>query len=208
MRFVAISDTHCRHQGLRLPKGDVLLHAGDISYRGKKDEVVDFVQWFAKQKFTYKIFIAGNHDFYFEKAAPEEIEKLLPPGIFYLNDSGVTIHGVTIWGSPVTPWYYNWAFNKKRGEEIRRHWNLIPADTKILLTHGPPFGFLDTVINEQHAGCQDLLRTVLTLQPKVHVFGHIHESYGSIRRSGIRFINASVLNEQYELANRPVVFDL
>ena len=68
MKFLAISDTHCRHHNIRLPKADVLLHAGDISYRGKKEESIDFLEWFAKQDFQYKIFIAGNHDFYFEKA--------------------------------------------------------------------------------------------------------------------------------------------
>jgi Icc-related predicted phosphoesterase len=208
LRFVALSDTHCRHHSIRLPKGDVLLHAGDITYRGKKEEVVDFLNWFKKQNFRHKIFIAGNHDFYFEKAKAEELEQLIPKEIIYLNDSGTEIDGIKIWGSPITPWFYRWAFNRHRGEEIRKHWDLIPPDTNLLLTHGPVYGFLDMVINEQHAGCKDLLRTVLTIKPKAHVFGHIHEAYGSITRSGIKFINACSLNDQYELANKPIVFDL
>jgi Icc-related predicted phosphoesterase len=84
---------------------------------------------------------------------------------------------------------------------------MIPADTDVLITHGPPYGFLDSILNEQHAGCQDLLRKVLTLQPRVHVFGHIHESYGMITRSGTRFVNASLVNERYELMNKPFVFE-
>jgi len=208
LKFVAISDTHSRHHNIRLPKGDVLIHAGDISYRGKKEEIVDFLQWFQKQNFQYKIFIAGNHDFYLEKIKPAELAKLIPEDIIYLNDSGVKIGNINIWGSPVTPWFYNWAFNRHRGEPIRKHWDLIPANTDLLITHGPVHGFLDMVINEQHVGCQDLLRTVLTIQPKVHVCGHIHESYGNIKRSGIKFINASLLNEHYELANRPVLFEM
>ena len=208
LRFVAISDTHGRHRSIRLPKGDVLVHAGDICYRGRKEEVVDFLDWFSVQKFPYKIFIAGNHDFYLENAEPEEIAALIPKGIIYLNDSGIEINGIHIWGSPVTPYFFNWAFNRKRGEAIRRHWDLIPAETDLLVTHVPVYGFLDQLVNEQHAGCQDLLRTVLTLKPKVHVFGHIHESYGMLQRSDIRFINCSVVNENYELSNRPGVFDL
>ncbi|MFL5810882.1 MAG: metallophosphoesterase family protein [Flavisolibacter sp.] len=208
MKILAISDTHGRHHNIRLPKADVLIHAGDISYHGKKEEVINFLQWFSKQKAEYKIFIAGNHDFYLEHAKPEQLEALIPEGVIYLKDSGINIDEIKIWGSPVTPWFYNWAFNRHRGEEIRKHWDLIPANTNLLITHGPVYGFLDMVINEQHVGCQDLLRTVLTVQPKVHVCGHIHESYGSIKRSGIRFINASVVNEQYELANKPIFFDI
>lgn len=208
VKFVAISDTHSRHHNIKLPKGDVLIHSGDISYRGKKEEVVEFLEWFAVQKFQHKIFIAGNHDFYMEKIKPAELAQILPEGVIYLNDSGTSIGNIKIWGSPFTPWFHNWAFNRYRGEAIRKHWELIPPDTDLLITHGPVYGFLDLVISEQHVGCQDLLRRVLVIKPKVHICGHIHESYGSIKRSGIRFINACILNEIYEPANKPVVFDL
>lgn len=182
----------------------MLVHAGDVSLRGKREEVIDFLQWFSKQEFQYRIFIAGNHDFFFEKAGEEEIKNLIPGNIIYLNDSGTTVNGMKIWGSPITPWFFNWAFNRKRGEEILKHWDLIPPDTDILITHGPAYGFLDTISNEQHVGCQDLLRRVLVVKPKIHVCGHIHESFGSIHRSGIQFINASLLDELYQLINKPV----
>ncbi|MFL5774490.1 MAG: metallophosphatase domain-containing protein, partial [Flavisolibacter sp.] len=158
MKIVAISDTHSRHREVRLPKGDILLHAGDISYKGRKEELVDFLDWFSKQKFPHKIFIGGNHDFYLEHAGQKEIEKLIPEGVTYLNDSGITINGTKFWGSPVTPWFHNWAFNRHRGKEINKHWELIAPDTDVLITHGPVYGFLDQVVNEQHVGCQDLLR--------------------------------------------------
>jgi Icc-related predicted phosphoesterase len=208
LRFVTISDTHCHHKRLRLPKGDVLIHAGDVSTRGKKEEIIGFLDWFARQRYTYKIFIAGNHDFFFEKAPEQEVQSLIPDGVIYLNDTGIIVNGINIWGSPVTPWFFNWAFNRHRGEVIRKHWELIPPDTHLLITHGPAYGFLDLTGTEQHAGCQDLLRKVLTVKPKVHVFGHIHESYGMIKRSGIKFINASLVNEHYDLVHGPVVFDL
>jgi Icc-related predicted phosphoesterase len=208
LKFVAISDTHCRHNNIKLPNGDVLLHAGDITYCGKKSEVVDFLNWFSRQKFAFKVFIAGNHDFYFENANPKELEEVVPKNVIYLNDSGISIDNFTIWGSPVTPWFYNWAFNRQRGVEIQRHWNLIPGKIDVLLTHGPVYGILDSVINKNSAGCKTLLSTVQKIKPKVHVFGHIHESYGVETRFGVKFINASVLNESYELVNRPVVFDI
>ena len=208
MRFVAISDTHCRHQNLKLPKGDVLLHAGDISYRGEKSEVLDFLNWFCKLPFKHKIFIAGNHDFYFEKETQKRIQNIIPEGVNYLADSGVEINGINIWGSPVTPWFFNWAFNRKRGAPIKKHWDLIPPGTDIVLTHGPVYGIHDTVINDRHVGCQDLLATLQIIKPKVHVCGHIHEATGDVKRGGIRYINASILNESYEMVYKPVVFDL
>lgn len=208
MKFVAISDTHCRHRSLKLPKGDVLLHAGDVGYRSNRQEIIDFLDWFSKQPFTYKIFIAGNHDFYFEREKEAELKRMLPEGVFYLKDEAVCIDGINIWGSPYTPWFFRWAFNKRRGESLRNHWRLIPADTDIILTHGPVYGILDTVLNEQHAGDVDLLRRVLEVKPKVHVCGHIHEAYGTVKRQGIQFINASVLNEAYELVNKPITFNV
>ena len=203
-----IADTHSRHRTIRLPKGDVLIHAGDISYRGEKLEVEDFLTWFRKQDFEHKIFIAGNHDFLLEKAKPKEIDNLILDDIIYLNDSSTLVNGYKIWGSPVTPRFFNWAFNRARGEAIRKHWELIPSDTHLLITHGAPYGILDQVANEQHVGCKDLLNRVVEIKPLVHVFGHIHESYGSTKNMGIRFINASQTNESYEVVNKPVVFEL
>lgn len=208
MKFVTISDTHGQHQRLTLPPGDVLIHAGDLSRKGDPDEVEDFLLWFAAQNFKHKIFIAGNHDFYFEEAADEAIQQLIPTGITYLNDSFTITNGFKIWGSPITPWFYDWAFNRHRGDEIKKHWNLIPADTDILVTHGPVFHTLDKNLGGQHVGCEDLLHTVQAIKPKLHICGHIHEAYGSTEQSGTTFINASVLNARYELTNRPVVFEL
>lgn len=207
MKFVVIADTHGRHHHLKIPNGDVLVHAGDITYRGKRSEVEDFLEWFEKQRHTYKIFIAGNHDFFFEKEKIGIIEKIIPPGIIYLNDSGVEIEGIHIWGSPITPRFYNWAFNRERGEDICKHWDLIPQNTDLLITHGPPKGILDQVMNEQHVGCKDLLERIKTFNLKVHVFGHIHESYGKTKNFGIQFINACMMNDQYDLVNRPIIFE-
>lgn len=207
MRFIAISDTHCRHN-IKLPKGDVLLHAGDISYKGQKYEIADFLNWFKSLKYPYKIFIAGNHDFFFENEKREEILKLIPSSVIYLNDSALIINGIKIWGSPVTPWYFNWAFNRKRGTSIAKHWKLIPFDTDIIMTHGPVYGIHDMVLNGRHAGCMDLLEKVKEVKPQVFLCGHIHEAYGVTKQFGIKFINASLLNESYEHVNKPVVFDI
>jgi Icc-related predicted phosphoesterase len=208
MKFVTISDTHGHAHKLDIPKGDVLIHAGDISMDGKEAEVMGFLHWFAQQDFEHKIFIAGNHDFFFERTADDTIRKVIPEGVTYLKDSGIVVNGYKIWGSPVTPWFHDWAFNLPKGAPLCHHWNLIPDDTDVLITHGPSAGILDTNEQGDHLGCIQLLKRVRVIKPQVHVFGHIHTGYGNIKKGNTRFINASVVNDRYELMNKPIVFEL
>jgi Icc-related predicted phosphoesterase len=86
---------------------------------------------------------------------------------------------------------------------------LIPADTELLITHGPPYGILDETVRDRTAvGCRDLLHKVSALQQlKAHVFGHIHEGYGQREVGGTLFLNASVLDEHYEMKNKPFLVD-
>jgi Icc-related predicted phosphoesterase len=207
MRFVALSDTHGKHN-FDLPPGDVLLHAGDVSSRGLKSEIQRFLDWFSSLDYTYKIFIAGNHDFFFEEAPKEEIDAMIPDNLIYLNDSGVEIEGIKIWGSPIQPWFHDWAFNRKRGPEIQKHWDLIPADRDIVITHGPAFGIHDRLVSGMPVGCEDLLPTLQRIAPKVHLCGHIHEAYGERQVGETLFLNASILNVRYEIANAPIEFEL
>ena len=184
MRIVALSDTHGKHEQLQVPDGDLLLFAG--------------------QPHRYKVMIAGNHDFLFEEDAIRSRE-LIPEGVTYLNDSGVTIEGVSIWGSPITPRFFDWAFNRDRGQQIEKHWRQIPNGTDILITHGPPAGILDRTIQGDVTGCEDLMRHVERVRPKLHVFGHIHEGYGMVEKNGTCFVNACNLDERYRMRNLAVV---
>lgn len=204
MKMIAISDTHGQHRELDIPDGDVIIHSGDVSGMGIKAEIESFIDWFGSLPHKYKIFIAGNHDFYFEH---KDAEKIIPKNIIYLNDTSVNIEGINIHGSPIQPWFYDWAFNRERGREIKKHWDLIPKNTDILITHGPPRYVLDMTRNGDCPGCDDLLAKVIEIGPKYHIFGHIHEGYGQVSNQKTNFINASVLNENYFLINKPIVFE-
>lgn len=211
MRLVLLSDTHNRHASLdALPAGDVVLHAGDLTGRGTLEEARAFLGWFAGLPHRHKVFIAGNHDFCFEREAPLA-EALVPAGVTYLRDSGVVLDGVRIWGSPWQPWFFDWAFNLERGAELAAKWALIPEETEVLVTHGPPQGVLDAVLgrSREQVGCADLAARVAELpRLRLHVFGHIHEGYGVEERGGVRFVNASVCDVRYVPGNRPVVVEL
>jgi len=201
LRLVLISDSHGLHNQLRLPSGDMIIHAGDVSSRGTEEEVIEFLEWFGNLDYRHKVFIAGNHDFFFENILPEKITEMIPPSVIYLNDSGITIEGVKIWGSPITPWFFDWAFNRNRGEEIKKHWDLIPENTDILITHGPVHGILDDTTKGETVGCKELLKKIKKTNIKLHIFGHIHEAYGKRIVDGVHYINASVLDIQYRQVN-------
>ncbi|MBK7505392.1 MAG: metallophosphatase domain-containing protein [Bacteroidetes bacterium] len=209
MTITTISDTHSLHRRIKnIPMADVLIHAGDVSTYGEEHQILDFLNWFSNQPHQYKIFIAGNHDFFFERENEKYIQKHIPTNVIYLNDSGCEINGTHFYGSPITPEFMDWAFNKKRGAEINKHWKKIPSNTDILITHGPPFGKLDTNANQYKTGCDDLLKTVEKIKPKYHIFGHIHEAYGMLETNATTFINASILDEHYKIKNSPIVFEI
>lgn len=205
MKISFISDTHTKHNQLNLPGGDILIHGGDISNRGSFQDLSSFLSWFEKQDYKYKIFIAGNHDFCFEDYPNQSKEIIKQYNVIYLEDSEVTIEGIKIWGSPWQPEFCNWAFNLPRGQKLADKWSLIPEDTDILITHGPPYGILDEAIrNKEKTGCQDLMDRVSIIKPKVHCFGHIHEQYGTVDCNGTKFINASSVNLHYIICNQPI----
>lgn len=205
MKLVCISDTHNQHVGLALPEGDVLIHAGDLTGKGTDAEVQEALEWFGQVgTFRHRVMIAGNHDFLFERE-PGYARSLIPPNVMYLENSGAVIEGVRFWGSPITPFFHDWAFNR-HASVIGRHWKAIPSDTDVLITHGPPFGVLDRVDGGEQVGCPQLLAEIVNrIRPQVHVFGHIHEGYGvaTLRNLSTVFSNASACDRNYQPMNAP-----
>ncbi len=206
MKIVIISDTHGQHEELDIPDGDVLIHAGDFTEHGTVVEAAEFDRFLATLPHRHKLVIAGNHDFAFEQQA-EKAEAAMTH-CTYLRDQSVVIDGIHFYGSPWQPWFLGWAFNLERGEEIRQKWLKIPSNTDVLITHGPPFGQQDTILAGQHVGCEELIKIVETIQPRLHIFGHIHESYGTSHSGSTQFINACSCTVHNEPGNSPVVIDM
>jgi predicted phosphodiesterase len=215
VKICVISDTHGKHRQLKLPEADVLIHCGDSTMMGRANESLDFYTWFVEQPFDYKCLIGGNHDFNWERDYRSSLDKRYSisidgnPKYQYLMDYEIEIEGVKIYGSPWTPKFGNWAFMLPRGEPIKSKWDLIPDDVEILVTHGPAKGILDSPYNgDEHVGCEELLDKVLKIKPKYHLSGHIHGSAGIKEFNGTTFINASSCDEQYKIANEPIIIEI
>ncbi len=218
LKIVCISDTHCRLRKVSIPEGDILVHSGDLTFSGNISETSQELRELGRYRDKFKaiILVEGNHD-WLGARNPELMAQMCEDnGITLLRDSGVTVEGLKFYGSPWQPEFCNWSFNLPRGQALKEKWDLIPMDTQVLLTHSPPMGILDGVdrFNKgeyelEHVGCVDLYNRVMELKDlKLHVFGHLHFSYGQLKMGDTAFVNASINTEQYKPTNVPIVVNI
>ncbi len=221
MKIACISDSHTFHDQIIIPKGiDMVIHSGDCSNVKSPllniNEVESFLKWFELLTVKYKVFIAGNHDTSVQA-------RLVNPhdyNIIYLEHESITIEGIKIFGSPYTPEFHDWAFNVRR-DRLHEYWQAIPEDTDILVTHGPPKGILDLAYHAtgmEYCGDNALLKRVRQIQPKYHIFGHIHNNEDNINAgtrtiNGINttFVNASCVTDgQFSkgITNQPIIINI
>jgi Icc-related predicted phosphoesterase len=202
---------------LTIPDGDVLIHAGDFSMRAKHHDLIEFAKWFKSLPHQHKIFVPGNHDMVCESDSHWSRQEF--SGVIYLDHS-VTgrIPGLRVFGSPYSQAIYDpspWFFDYQAGARSQELWRQIPDGIDVLITHGPPKGILDLVDEahpgeDPHVGDVNLLHRVHEVKPKVHIFGHIHEGYGSYIREHLdtRFYNVCVCDVNYQPNNPITVIDL
>jgi predicted phosphodiesterase len=182
---VCVSDTH--NAQFELPGGDLLIHAGDLAQSGSFQELQLAINWLRSQPHRHKIVIAGNHDLLLDATLdsgpprgrdvpPRRREELDWGDIIHLQDSAVTLtcsngRQLRLYGSPKSAKHGNWAFQSPRSQNVWK--DVVPDDTDILITHGPPRAHLDL-----NLGCHHLLQELWRVRPSLHVFGHVHEGHG------------------------------
>lgn len=214
MRLAIVADLH-GHLPV-IPPCDVLLVGGDVRPGAATETDAElafldgpFRAWLETVPAGEVVGIAGNHDFAFDRH-PDRI----PPDLqwTYLEDEETTVDGVTIWGSPWTPWFFDWAFNAPKADSeafLAHTYAAVPDDTDVLLIHGPPRGYGDTTARGMEVGSTALLDLVDRVQPRLCAFGHIHEGRGAWDRGPTHLVNAAAVNLEYALIDDPVVvFDL
>lgn len=232
MKLVAISDTHTQHRRLTIPECDVLVVAGDFTYRGRWGEVIDFASWIKEQPAKHILVIAGNHELTFDTtrrgrdgydpSIRDAIAKDPFGRITYLEDRGVTIDGINFYGTPWTPEFHGWAFNGLESSrlpmsnhpQLRDIYGRIDEDTHVLICHGPCYGCADQGGNgndDERLGSMDLLKRTQQLKDlRLVIGGHIHEARGMVRHElGNKvYANVSTLDRDYQTIRPPVVFEL
>lgn len=218
MKICAVSDLHGNLP--KIPSCDLLLIAGDLCptashqlYFQERWLETTFKDWLRDVDAKKKVFICGNHDFYFEKTPKKIVDKLMQnfPGT-YLQDSSVEFEGLNIYGTPWQPYFFDWAFNLYEHDLVKK-WALIPKNTDILIVHGPPHTYGDYAPRMngkggEHTGSPALLEKIKEIEPKLAVFGHIHEGRGEWDLGKTKLANVSILNGKYEMVHEPWVYNL
>jgi Icc-related predicted phosphoesterase len=220
-----IADLHGYYP--KLDGGDLLIVAGDLTASDQKHQYAEFATWLERQDYKKRIIVAGNHDNtihqhpftwseYSDSAylcdSGSEFEYTEPVrNLFDSEDNSLVYRKkLKIWGSPWTLTFDGMnprckAFTVDTEKELAEKWAMIPDDIDILVTHSPPCFFLDRTIDNRIVGSRSLNHQTACHIPqlKIHVFGHIHESYGRMDTDFIR-INASHVNEYYQPVNPPI----
>lgn len=204
MNIVALSDTHGRHQEVKFDEkqlsADLLIYGGDFTLNIFPDPLNDeikkqtqsFLNWLSSQPQKYKILIGGNHDFFADRKFAE-FKEMLPSNIIYLNNETIEIDGYKIFGSPNTAELPGWAFGDWE-KNMSKYYDKIPDDVDILVTHTPPYGILDLSSSGNRYGSKTLLERLKSLKPKINMFGHVHESYGTLIKDDVLYANVNVYN--------------
>jgi Icc-related predicted phosphoesterase len=205
MKIACIADMH-GHLPETIPECDVIVIAGDICPATGNHEYEAQMAWLKSDFWHWVnsvipghvevVVVAGNHDWCFE-VSWEPAQFLDKMGLTYLQDSGFNYGGLSFYGHPWTPAFCGWAFNSGT-EALKRHNDRIPEGTDVLVTHGPPTRILDKPGgSHEHCGCKYLAGRIFEVKPKLHVFGHIHGSYGTQVMGTTRYVNASYVDERY-----------
>lgn len=186
MKILHLSDTHGCHRRLKdLPEADVVVHSGDFCMVGSEQEAIDFLNWFYDLPYAHKIFICGNHDDCLYGANIDGLDE----NVHYLCNSGVTIDGMKFYGVPMF-------MGDCITDRQNRNYANIPDDVDVLITHTPPYGVLD-FDDEINYGSEELLQRVSEINPRLHLFGHIHRQHGLTDNGITRFSNGAIMNEDY-----------
>ena len=206
MKIVSLSDTHTKHRQITIPKGDILIYAGDFEIRNIID-LVEMRDWLNELPFKYIVTIFGNHDFT-EPASNEYLKEVFGKKIHYLCNDSIIIKGLRIWGSSYSPLFNDWAWMKS-DNNLKEIWDKIPKGTNIVVTHAPCYGILDQVLPRMESvGSRTLKDRIKEIKPSIHLCGHIHESAGRYTDGKTDYFNVSVLDDMYQLVNEPTIIEI
>jgi len=197
--LVCISDTHGQHRQLDMPPGDILLHAGDYTLYGRREDAEDFNAWLGTLSYQHILVIQGNHEANAPwkkeaKAMLSNAKLLVQEGVTLTvaGKNGASVHRIKFFGL-----MFNWPC---RGENP--YFEQIPTDTDIVLSHCPARGCVD-----MGKGCASLRTCMLEkVKPRLVVSGHEHKERGVTVVGGTTFVNAAnAAFGNHQVTKQPIV---
>lgn len=187
-----ISDTHLRHRRVRMGRGALMIHCGDMLdlFDDGPEQLDSIDAWFGAQRFDAVVCTGGNHDHAIERrvAAGDRVFA----NARFLSDAEWAFRGLRLYAAPWVPDLPGHAFHQPP-DALRRKWAAIPAGIDVLITHTPPAGILDVSSRGRALGCPMLRAELPRIAPRVHCFGHVHASAGQRRIGDTLFVNASAM---------------
>lgn len=150
-------------------------------------------------------FLRGNHDEYIHQYPFKNVTVFLDTGLIVDDVNKLNI----LYADHVNIEGFVNSKTEEQQEEMYTKIVEAIAGTKIhiIVTHQPPYGILDAC-NYHNIGSKPLLKLVKTVKPLIHVFGHIHEGFGS-RCVGpdTEFLNVSYCNYKNQPMSRVVLYN-
>ena len=212
--IVCISDTHGHHRELTMPKGDILIHAGDFTLFGRDtprnstgnvqendNPLLDFNDWLGSLDYKFKIVVNGNHEC--NAKWKNRAKELLSNGILLVNEaleidldelkSGSKDKKASILDGENILCIYGMQFYWPTLDGNNPYHAKVydfPKAIDILITHTPVEGYVD-----QDRGCPALRKLVCEIKPKIVISGHEHNATGIVESSAgdskIVYVNAA-----------------
>lgn len=214
-RISFVSDTHNQMYRLigKIPNdNDILLHCGDWTNLGTEHEFQKELDIFATLPGRFKCATVGNHDGFVEKYPLLAKDMFKAAGVELLIDSVCEFEGVTMYGTPWSNLYgVGYAFQIHDSEQAERIFSGIPSNLDILLSHSPPMGILDEVVDMgiiRNIGSRELNEIILKVKPQISAFGHCHLRMGEKFFNGIHYVNSALCDDRNNLIKDPIIVEL
>lgn len=176
-----------------------------------------FIPWCMSLPCHKVVFVGGNHDWalYRHETRIKNMVGNLEK-ITYVANECCIYNDVSIYGTPLCHKFGDWAFMVDDEKIKRVYENSIKTDERIdiIISHDAPYGVSDVLLQEGfhdgvHIGCEPLLDLMEKTSPKLLLHGHLHSTnHEEEKHGGTSVYNVSLLDENYNMAYRPLYLDI
>ena len=175
MRILAFSDIHhsrSRAEALVIASKDADLVIGAGDFCNHRENVQEAMNLFAGITAPFVV-VPGNAE------SADELREAAHVGTHVLHGESINVDGVSFFGLgyavPETP-FGAWSCDLSEADAAKM---LAPCqNADVMVLHSPPKDVGDLTSTGQNVGSTSIRDAIERVQPKLAVFGHIHDSWG------------------------------